>query len=406
MTEQRLTITRMGWRGEGVAEGPVFVAGTLPGEVVTAEVDGERGLLKAIDTPSPERVAAFCKHYGRCGGCQLQHWNEDAYRAWKADQVMLAFAKRGIAIARPELIDAHGAGRRRVSLHVRKKDGVVTAGFMTARSHALHDLDSCPIVVPALATAPDMARAIGAVVGDCDVALTATDAGLDCGVKAERKVVEQEHAKLARLAGQLAVARFAVNGETIVTKVQPSVAMGKANVPIPPASFLQATAKGEEALAELVLAGLGKAKSVADLFCGVGPLALRIAGRAKVQAFDSDRLAIAALQSAARTTQGLKPVTTEARDLMREPLVSGELKDFDTVVFDPPRAGAEAQAKQLAKSQVKTVIAVSCDPATLARDAEILIGGGFRLNTVTAVDQFKWSSHVETVAVFQRSPLR
>lgn len=406
MTEQRLTIARMGWRGEGVAEGPVYVAGTLPGEVVMADVEGERGILRAIETPSPDRIAPFCKHYGRCGGCQLQHWNEEAYRGWKAGQVVQAFARQGIAIAPPELIDAHGAGRRRVSLHVRKKGGVVTAGFMTARSHELHDLDSCPIVVPALATVPDMARAIGAVLGDCDVALTATDAGIDCGVKAERQVVEQEYAKLARLAGQLAVARFTVNGETIVTKVQPSVTMGKAHVPIPPASFLQATAKGEEVLAELVLAGLGKAKSVADLFCGVGPFALRIARHARVQAFDSDRLAITALQSAARTTQGLKPVTAETRDLMREPLVSGELKDFDTVVFDPPRAGAEAQSKQLSKSQVKTVIAVSCDPATLARDAGILIGGGFKLNTVIAVDQFKWSSHVETVAVFQRSPLR
>lgn len=402
MIEQRLTITRMGFRGEGVAEGPVYVAGTLPGEIVLADVEGERGVLKAIATASPQRITPFCKHYGMCGGCQLQHWDEAAYRQWKADQVVQAFTRRGIEIVAPELIDAHGEGRRRVSLHVRKHDGVVTAGFMMARSHILHDLDHCPIVVPALMNAPDMARAIGAVLGDCDVALTATDAGLDCGVRAERKVVEQEHAKLARLAEQLAVSRFTVNGETIITKLQPAMMIGKARVPLPPASFLQATTMGEAVLADLVVKGLGKAKSVADLFCGIGPFALRIAEHVKVQAFDSDRPAIAALQSAIRKAEGLKPVTAVVRDLMKEPLVSGELNDFDTVVFDPPRAGAEAQAKQLAKSAIKTAIAVSCDPATLANDASILIGGGFRLKAITAVDQFKWSSHVETVAVFAR----
>jgi 23S rRNA (uracil1939-C5)-methyltransferase len=406
MTEQLLKIERLGFRGEGVAEGPIYVAGTLPGETILADVDGERGILKAVEIASPERAAPFCEHYGQCGGCQLQHWNEAAYRQWKADQVVQAFKRCGVEIATPPLIDAHGEGRRRVSLHVRKADGVVTAGFMAARSHRLHDLDSCPILVPALADAMDMARAIGAVLGDCDVALTAADTGLDCSVRAERKVVVEEHARLARLAGELAVSRFTVNGETIVTKTQPAIAIGKARVPVPHASFLQATRQGEEALARLVLEGLGKASSVADLFCGIGPFALRIAERVKVEAFDSDKPAIAALQAAVRTTQGLKPLTSAVRDLMKAPLVSGELRDFDSVVFDPPRAGAEAQAKQLAKSPVKTAIAVSCDPATMARDAAILLGGGFKLAAITAVDQFKWSSHVETVAVFQRSPLR
>jgi 23S rRNA (uracil1939-C5)-methyltransferase len=180
------------------------------------------------------------------------------------------------------------------------------------------------------------------------------------------------------------------------------VQMGKAMVPIPPVSFLQATAAGEDVLGTLVCDGLGKAKSVADLFSGCGPFTFRIAERARVRAFDSDRPAIAALIAAQRTASGLKPVSAEARDLFRAPLVASELKDYDTVVFDPPRAGAEAQAKQLVRSQVKTVIAVSCDPVTLARDAAILIGGGYALEIVTAVDQFKWTAHVETVAIFRR----
>jgi 23S rRNA (uracil1939-C5)-methyltransferase len=151
-----------------------------------------------------------------------------------------------------------------------------------------------------------------------------------------------------------------------------------------------------------VLASLEKSRSVADLFCGVGPFALRIAEKAKVTAIDSDKLAITSLAQAARLTTGLKPLKAEVRDLMREPLVANELKEFDAVVFDPPRAGAEAQAKQLAKSNVKTIVAVSCDPASFARDAEILVRGGYKLKTLTAVDQFKWTSHVEIVASFSR----
>ncbi len=154
MTEQRLTIARMGFRGEGVAEGPIYVAGTLPGETVLADVEGERGVLKAIENASPQRIAPFCKHYGNVWRLPVAALGRRRpIASWKADQVVQAFARRGIEIATPELIDAHGEGRRRVSLHVRKTDGVVTAGFMEARSHRLHDLDHCPIVVPALANA-------------------------------------------------------------------------------------------------------------------------------------------------------------------------------------------------------------------------------------------------------------
>lgn len=402
MTEQRLTISRVGWRGEGIAEGPVFVPCTLPGEVVTAEVQQDRGRLISVEEASPERIAPFCPHFGHCGGCQLQHWQEDTYRAWKVAQVEQAFAKSGIDVTVSTLIDAHGEGRRRVSLHVRRKDGVVTAGFMEMRSHDLYDLDRCPILVPALANAPDMAREIGKVLGDCDVAATATAGGLDLRVRAERRVVAEEHAKLAALAERLDVARFTVNAEVIVVRRSPVVHMGRASVTLPSASFLQATAAGEEALATLVLDAMGKSKSVADLFCGCGPFTFRLAEKAKVQAFDSDAPAIAALLSAARNTQGFKPVAAEARNLMTAPLVAGELKDFDCVVFDPPRAGAEAQARQLARSEVKTIAAVSCDPLTLARDARILLDGGYSLSRLTAVDQFKWSSHVECVAVFSR----
>jgi 23S rRNA (uracil1939-C5)-methyltransferase len=406
MSDIALRIEGMGRRGEGVArhqDRTVFVPGTLPGEEVTARGEGERLSLTSVERVSPERAAPFCKYYGRCGGCQLQHWREEPYRAWKASLVAEALARHGLAARVEDCIDAHGAGRRRVSLHVRNKAGAVTAGYMEPRSHSLVGIDACPVLAPSLAPAFGIGRALGEKLGDCDVAVTATLTGLDVSVKAVRAVVEREHAKLALFVTALKLARLSVNGEVIAAAAPPRVEIGKAEVALPPGGFLQATALGEETLARLVREGVGKAKHIADLFCGIGPFALRLAERAKVEAFDSDRAAVSALAAAVKATPGLKPVTATVRDLFREPLTPNEMKDIDAVVFDPPRAGAEGQAKQLARSQVKTVVAVSCDAGTFARDAAILTGGGYALIRVTAVDQFKWSSHVETVALFTRA---
>jgi 23S rRNA (uracil1939-C5)-methyltransferase len=405
MTEVTLAITGIGRRGEGLARHagvPVFVPGTLPGETVRASLDGARAGLVDVTTASPERMQPFCPHYYSCGGCQLQHWREPPYRSWKTALVETALRGRGITANVRMLIDAHGAGRRRVSIHVRRNGGIVTAGFMVARSHRLLDLDHCPVLVPALSPAFDIARAIGARTGESDVALTATDAGIDASVKAGRRIIEQEMAKFAALAASLDLARLSVNGSAIVTARPPLVAMGKARIVLPPGAFLQATAEGEAVLARLVAEGLGKARNVADLFCGCGPFTFRLAETAKVSAFDNDRPAIAAVVAAARATPGLKPVTAAARDLFREPLVANELKAFDAVVFDPPRAGAEDQCKELARSGVKTIVAVSCNPVSLARDLAILTAAGYRIRLVTPIDQFFWSAHVEAVAVLEK----
>ena len=405
MSEAELKIEGMGRRGEGVArhdDRTVFVPGTLPDETVKAAGDGDRLALVAIERASPDRIEPFCGYYGRCGGCQLQHWREEPYRAWKASLISEQLKARGLPHEVSGLIDAHGQGRRRVSLHVRKRDGVVTAGFMEARTHTLLDIAQCPILEPDMMRAFDIGRAIGAKLSDCDVAITATETGLDVSVRAERKFAQAEHAKLAAFVSDLKLARLSVNGEVIATAVPPRMQIGKASVALPPGGFLQATALGEETLARLVIEALGKSKSVADLFCGIGPFTFRIAERARVEAYDNDRAAVAALNAAAKVTSGLKPITAAARDLFREPLVPNEMKQLDAVVFDPPRAGAEMQAKQLARAKVKTVVAVSCDAATFARDAEILVVGGYALKKVWAVDQFKWSSHVEIVAQFTR----
>ena len=388
----QVTIEHLNWRGEGVSAGQTF-RNVLAGETI----DSATG---QVVRASPERIEPFCKYYVRCGGCQLQHWQQAPYQDWKKNLVTSALLKRGIEFPVSEIIDAHGAGRRRVSLHVRRKDGAVVAGFMAARTHDLIDIDQCPILVPALQNSTDIARKLGSKLGDCDVSFTAADNGLDVSIKMERKVADEQMPKLAGLVAELNLARLTINGNMVATRVIPVVSIGKALVQVPPGSFLQATKAGEETLASLVLVSLAKSKSVADLFCGVGPFALRIAEKAKVTAIDSDKPAIASLAQAVRLTTGIKPLKAEVRDLMREPLVANELKDFDAVVFDPPRAGAEAQARQLAKSNVKTVVAVSCDPASFARDADILIGGGYKLKSLTAVDQFKWTSHVEIVGVF------
>lgn len=350
-----------------------------------------------MEVLGPEALAEpFCPYFGTCGGCALQHLGPAPYEALKLEAVAAGLRLAHVEAEIGALIPAHGDGRRRATLHARGK----AVGYMAARSHDLIDIVSCPILVPALQSrAAAMARPIAATVGDCDVAFTATDTGLDVAIHTEKRFKGE---RLTLLAQRLGVARMSLNGDVVLQARAPAIKMGKAMVEVPLASFLQATAMAEETLARLVLEGVGNAKSVADLFCGIGPFTLRLAETAKVFAADSDKPAIVALQNAVRHTQGLKPITAVARDLFREALVPVELKDYDAVVFDPPRAGAEAQARELAKSKVKTVVAVSCEPKTFGRDAAILIAGGYRLDKVTPVDQFAWSRHVEVVGVFRR----
>jgi 23S rRNA (uracil1939-C5)-methyltransferase len=235
-----------------------------------------------------------------------------------------------------------------------------------------------------------------------DLQFTATESGLDADVRGSGALKPDQIADLARIAETHGLARLTRHGELIAQRAQPLVTMGKARVPLPPVSFLQATAEGEAALSRIVVEHLGKAKHVADLFAGVGTFALRIAERARVTAADSEEAAIKALQRAAATPQGLKTIDAVTRDLFRRPYVAAELKNIDSVVFDPPRQGAEAQARELARSTVKTVVAVSCDPATFARDVRILVKGGYRLSAVTPLDQFRYSHHVEVVGKLER----
>ena len=410
---ERLAIERVGHRGDGVADtasGPVFVPYTLPGDIVDAEaVPGhpDRRHLLRIETPSPERIAPFCPHFAICGGCATQHWREEPYRIWKRGLVVAALHQAGLNAEADDLIDAHGAGRRRAVFHARRgtKD-IVEVGFSTLRAHTIVPIDRCPVLSPEMGGAIETAWKIADVLKPqgkpLDIQITGTQNGLDIDVRGSGPLDTQHTAALARVAATGRIARITRHGELVTQIAPPVITMGRALVVLPAGSFLQATAAGEETLAGLVLEHAGKARSIADLFCGVGPFALRLAERARVTACDSDANGVDALKRAASATPGLKPVDTLARDLFRRPVSAPELNRFDAVVFDPPRQGAEAQAREIAKSKVPVVIAVSCNAATCARDAKILADGGYRLDRVTPVDQFKYTAHVEIVARFSR----
>jgi 23S rRNA (uracil1939-C5)-methyltransferase len=397
----RLIIERVGSKGDGLAEdnGKTIVVGkALPGE----DVEFADGKLKTIILPSPERVEAFCNHYQKCGGCKFQHWAQKPYAEWKRNLVVDALRSQGIEFDVSEMVDAHGAGRRRVSLHVRLINGQWQAGYMEAKSHDLVAIDTCPVMVPALAKAPEIAASFGPLMGACDVAITQADNGLDIAIKAERDAIAKRIVAFNDLMHTYNIVRISVNGEAAAQLKVPAINVGKSLVQLPINSFLQATLLGEETLVSLVRVQLVKAKKVLDLFSGIGPFAFRIAETQKVHAIDFDKPAIANVQQSVRFAVGLKPITAEARDLFDNPLVPAELNEFDALVFDPPRAGAENQAKQIAKSKIKRVVAVSCDVISFARDAAILLRGGYKLEKITPVDQFKYTAHVEIVASFKR----
>jgi len=296
--------------------------------------------------------------------------------------------------------------RRRAALSLgRNGQGQALAlGYRRARSHDLIDVDVCPILLPEIVRAlPGLKRALAPLLGnkrEARVGITATETGLDIVVEGVR-AKETALAKLAGGAGALGIARITVGGESL-TLIPPAVRFGNASVKLAPGAFLQAAQGAEAIMTELVREGVGKAKRLADLFAGQGTFALALADSAAVDAYEADETALAALAEAARHTAKLKPVKTLMRDLFGDPLVPKELEPYDAVVFDPPRAGAAAQSQQLAKSKIKTIVAVSCNPGTLARDLRVLVDGGYRVTRVVPVDQFLFSGHVEVIAHLER----
>lgn len=407
--ETIVEIERVAAQGDGVGTvngHSVFVPFTLAGEQVAATFSGERGVLQRVVRASDDRIAPVCKHFGVCGGCALQHMKADRYAAWKREQVVSAFAARGIDADVSELVRPEGKRRRAVMTAWRDEAGL-SLGFHAALSHELVPIEMCPVMMSELQAFLKRGRALLMLLisrrGEARLTLTQTSAGLDVAIAGVAKTLTpQLRSEVAKEATAAGIVRLSIDDEPVFEALAPFLVFGGVDVKLPPAVFIQAMSEAEAEMARLVTDAVGKAKRVADLFAGIGAFTFPLAARAKVLAADSDKEAIAALAQACRTAKGIKPVTPLVRDLFREPLSPLELNEHDAVVFDPPRAGADAQARNLARSKVKTVVAVSCNPATLARDARLLIDGGYKMGVVTPIDQFLYSPHVEAVTVFRR----
>lgn len=416
MSTETITIDRLGAQGDGIAngkDGPVYVPFTLPGETVAIARVKNQGTVMSIATASADRQEPPCRHFGpdgvngTCGGCTLQHMADVPYRAFKRQLVIDALKSKGLTPEVGEIVAAHPGERRRVVFAARKTEKDMLIGFNQAESHHIVAIEECPISSAGIISRLPAIKAVGAAVAtNADafrIAVLETLSGLDLAVEGIKKLSDQQRRKAVEvILGLRGIARVSLDGEILIEPAKPVVEFGGIQVYPPAGGFTQATKPAEEAMAKLVLAHVGKAKRIADLFAGAGTFSLQLARLGRVHAVEGDGKAIAALDYAARNTQGLKPVTVEKRDLFRRPLMTGEFKVFDAVVFDPPRAGAEFQCKELARSIVKKVVAVSCNPLTLARDLAILVEGGYRITSVTPVDQFLWTSHVEVVATLEK----
>ena len=405
-----LRIQRLGAQGDGIAEHEgrqVFVPHALPGETIEAEIEGTRARVLRILDAATDRAPARCSHYGECGGCTLQHLPADLYRTLKRDLVTNALSFEGIKATVDDVIVIPPATRRRAVFAAHRQSKQVVVGFHGKRSHHIIGIRDCAVLTPGLlALIPRLSQlaAIAAPPKDA-LTITATETltGFDIALTGVPKTLSaDDRAHLVQIAGALGLARLSLNGDLEMERVPPQLRVGNADVRPGPGGFLQATRESEAAMLALVQQAVGDARRIVDLFSGAGTFSLPLAATATIHAVESDELALAALHLMARKATGLKPVTIEKRDLFRRPLVRTELKRFDAAVIDPPRAGAEAQTRELAASDVKRVAMISCNATTFSRDLKIMLASGWRVTRITPVDQFLWSAHIEIVAALER----
>lgn len=406
------TIDRLGHLGHGIVqgpEGPIYVQGVLPGEVVSGTLSGDRLEDARIITSSADRVKPPCAHARSCGGCQLQHATDDFVARWKRDVVCTALTAQGLSAdgVRDGVITSPARSRRRATLAARRTKGGALIGFHARGSDVIIPVPGCTLLHPELMALLPAVEALVVLGGsrsqELAVTLTRSLTGPDVRIEGGKLLDSTLRMELARVAEAKGLARLTWGDETVALRAVPEVQLGAARAQMPPGAFLQATETGEAALLAAVKEALGPQKKLADLFAGIGTFALPLAAGAEVAAYEGDAGMIAALDRAARNAQGLKRVTAEKRDLFRRPVEPDEMKGLTGAVIDPPRAGAEAQASCLAAGPVPVLAMVSCNPASFARDARILIAGGYRLDWVQVVDQFRWSHHVELVARFHRA---
>ncbi len=409
----RLHIDLIGARGDGVVihdGGRIYVPYTAPGDVIDASITGERAAIEALVEESPHRVEAPCPHFGFCGGCALQHVSEEFYRGWKRRLVVDALAREGFeeSIIAPLVVCAPDS-RRRARFAVRKTAAGVIFGFNARSSDRIVDIEYCLVLDPALQKAMAGLRMLVAATPKrwrvFDMAVNLCDNGIDVsfvGGDTADDLSGPETMQLTEAAGAAGILRLSVDDAPLAVFQTPVTSFGGVQVAQPPGAFLQASREGETALVRIVTQAAGSAKRIADLFSGAGTFTLPLSQTAAMDAFDADAPAIAALDAAARKSTLSHPVTARVQNLFDRPLMTSELQSYDAVIFDPPRAGAKAQAAEIASSSVATVIGVSCNPASFARDAAILQAGGYALSQVTPVDQFVYAPHVELIGIFTK----
>ncbi|MEQ9225642.1 MAG: class I SAM-dependent RNA methyltransferase [Parvibaculum sp.] len=411
--EIEAAIETLGAQADGIAQtpqGPLYVPYVLPGERVLVRPvgDGRAELVRVLEGAA-DRIAPACPHFTLCGGCSLQHMEVSRYADWKRAQVIAVLRARGIEADIAPIVSARPRSRRRATFAATRTKKTLTVGYYAQGSHTIVPITECPLVVPEIERAlPSLAALVAPGLSRrsrVSVLVTSTANGLDIAVTGGKPLDGPLRLELAEQASFADLARLAWDGEIVAARRPPVVGLSGLSVTPPPGAFLQPTREGEAALIRLVGEGVDKAARIADLFAGCGTFTASLARRASVHAVEGDGASLAALARAVREqgpALGLKPVTQETRDLARRPLLQSELDRFDAVVFDPPRAGAAAQAEEIAKSKVPVVAAVSCNPATFARDARTLLDGGYALEALTPVDQFLWSSHIELVGIFRK----
>ena len=404
MTEYK--IERLGHHGDGIAEGPVFAPLTLPGDVVTGELDGNRLSNIKIVTPSSDRVKAPCRHFRSCGGCQLQHASDEFVSDWKTDVVKYALDAQGLETEMRQIQTSQPMSRRRAAFSARRTKKGATAGFHARGSDVISEIPDCVLLLPelrdGLGVVKELAAVGGSRKGELSVTVAVSENGLDMSVTGGKPLDGPLQNLLAQEVERHKLARLSWDGEVVAARHAASQRFGRAHVVPPAGAFLQATHEGEHALLGAVYSALdGAGRKGIDLFAGCGTFTLPLAADHEMHAVEGERAMMDALDQGWRKSQGLKKVTTEPRDLFRNPLMAEDL-NFDFAVIDPPRAGAAAQVEQLAASNIPLVAFVSCNPVTFARDAKVLVASGYSLDWVQVVDQFRWSTHIELAARFSR----
>lgn len=401
----QIDIQRLGLHGDGIADGPIYAPLTLPGETVEGEIDGTRLTNMRVVTPSEHRVKAPCRHFKSCGGCQLQHASDDFLSEWKVEVVRQALAAQRLEADLRPILTSPPKSRRRAVFSARRTKKAALVGFHARASDVIVEIPDCQLLHPDLLPAREVILQLCQIAssrkGEVSANVTLSDAGIDMAVVGGKPLDGPLLARLALEVERFKLARLTWDGEVVATRAVPAQSFGAASVVPPPGAFLQATVEGETALLNSVKAAITQGDSGIDLFAGCGTFTLPLAMTYRMHGVEGDKAMVDAMDAGWRMAQGLKPVTVEARDLFRNPIVSEDLK-YDFAVIDPPRAGAEAQVAELAKSDLSEIAYVSCNPVTFARDATTLVAAGYHLDWVQTVDQFRWSSHVELASSFVR----